>query len=75
MKTWFREWAKKFWNKHGERLFYITATAIGATILYAYIPDTRKEVIPIYFILIGLLINKARSPEEKEGDAPDETIQ
>jgi hypothetical protein len=54
-----------FLVEHGERLAFIMLATIFATCMYKWMPQTREQIVAIYFILLGLLINKARSPKDE----------
>lgn len=54
-----------FIRQHGERLFFIMFATVFATVMYAYIESTREQVVAVYFLLLGLIINKARSPKDE----------
>ena len=63
----------QFIRQHGERLFFILFATLFATVMYYFIPSTREQVVAVYFLLLGLIINKARSPkDEAETKPPDE---
>lgn len=59
------KWFKKFWRDHGERLSFLLLATIFATIMYMLIPATRQQIVAVYFMLLGLLVNKARSPKDQ----------
>ncbi len=55
----------RFLAEHGERLTFILLATLFATCMYYWIPTTREQVVAIYFLILGLLINKARSPKDE----------
>lgn len=63
---WLISWIMNFWNIHGERIIYLLLAVLGSVLIYKYIPDTLEEVKPIFYIAIGVCLNKARSPKEEQ---------
>lgn len=59
------KWCVRFWNEHGDRLIFIGLSGMFASFMYWLIPSTREQVVAIYFLLLGLLVNKARTPKEE----------
>ena len=79
MKAWAAEWFQRFWDKHGERNFYLACTTFYGTCFVVIGAVFKEEFGDKSDMLIGaglaLLIgaaqlcnNKARSPEEKTNE-------
>lgn len=60
-----KEWFVGFWKKHGERTIFISWLLILATI-FMFIPELKDLGISIFGMIAGILLNKARSPENKK---------
>ena len=67
---------KSIWNKflksHFERHVFIYEALTLMTALYVFIPDAQAEIRPLYFIVIGIFINKARGGSAAPDDKPIE---
>jgi len=54
-----KEWAKIFWDKHGERLIYAFLALSIAVVMYQV--DLKKEANTIIIGVATLFVNKMRS--------------
>ena len=60
------DWLNEFLKYHAVRLFYIILGSVFATLIYIFIEDARSEVKAIYFLFLGIMVNQARGPKQKE---------
>ena len=60
MKPWFTD----FWNQHGERLAFMTM-ALSLCAVFWFLEDLRGDAKTGLIMILGILLNKIRSPREK----------
>lgn len=60
-----KSWALKFWRKHGERIVFMVCALALCAVMWQ-IEQLRAEASTAIVMILGILVNKIRSPEKEE---------
>jgi len=58
-------WFKRFWDKHGDRIFWATVALTIAVIVWNFM-DMRAEAKTVIIGVMMLAYNKIRTPDKEE---------
>ena len=60
-----KQWSKRFWYEHGDRLVYV-GLAFVMCLFFTYNTEIpmKEQAKNILLIIVGILINKIRTPEQ-----------
>lgn len=74
MNHWFKNWFKRFWDYHGDRIIFVGLSLAIAAFLFRFVPDMKEESKTVVIGIMMLLYNYARSNNEKEKQEDYHTI-
>ena len=62
-----KEWWMAFWKKHGERWLHLGgAILMSVGFILSDIEELKSAGYATLIMILGILVNKARSPEKRE---------